>query len=113
MRNAALTVLSKRAENIAPGRYHRLRQRLRRFARPAWLGSLHRTTPLSDHWGFDRGTPLDRYYIGRFLEEHRQDIHGRVLEVKDSNYTDRYGVGVQRRDVLDIDPSNPHATIVA
>src|SRR6266478_325221 len=91
---------------------HRVRQRLRRLARPAWLGTLRRTTPLSDHWGFDRGTPLDRYYIERFLEEHCQDIRGRVLEVRDSRYTDRYGTAVQRRDVLDIDPRNPNATIV-
>lgn len=89
------------------------RKRLRRLFRPAWLGTLRRTTPLSDQYGYDRGTPVDRYYIERFLEENRRDIHGRVLEVKDSGYTDRYGVGVERRDVLDIDPTNPHATIIA
>jgi SAM-dependent methyltransferase len=91
----------------------RLRQRLRRFSRPAWLGIRHRTTPLSDEWGFDRGTPIDRYYIERFLEEHQRDIHGRVLELKDSGYTDMYGVGVERRDVLDINPGNRQATIIA
>lgn len=91
----------------------RLRRRLRRLVRPAWLGTIRRTTPLSDEWGFDRGTPIDRYYIGRFLEEHRRDVHGRVLEVKDSSYTDRYGVGVEQRDVLDVDVANRQATIVA
>jgi SAM-dependent methyltransferase len=68
---------------------------------------------LSEHWGFDRGTPVDRHYIESFLEEHRADVRGRVLEVQDSGYTDRYGTGVERRDVLDIDPRNPKATIVA
>jgi len=68
---------------------------------------------LSNIWGFDRGTPVDRYYIERFLEDHRQDIHGRVLEVKDSGYTARYGVGVEQRDILDVNPANPYATIVA
>lgn len=92
---------------------HRLRQRLRRFARPAWLGTIRRTTPLSDQWGRDRGTPVDRYYIERFLDEHRGDIRGRILEVKDSSYTTRYGIGVERRDVVDIDPTNPDATIIA
>jgi SAM-dependent methyltransferase len=92
---------------------HRLRQRLRRLSRPALLGTLRRTTPLSDGWGFDRGIPVDRYYIERFLNEHRQDIHGRVLEVKDSTYTNRYGTGVEHAEVLDINPANPHATIVA
>lgn len=89
------------------------RKFLRRLRRPAWLGTLRRTTPLSDSWGYDRGTPIDRYYIERFLEEHRRDIRGRVLEIKDSTYTDRFGAGVERRDVLDINPSNPEATLVA
>jgi hypothetical protein len=42
------------------------RHRLRRILRPAFLGIARRTTPLSRHWGFDRGTPVDRYYIERF-----------------------------------------------
>jgi SAM-dependent methyltransferase len=90
-----------------------LRQGLRRLSRPAWLGTLRRLTPLSNEWGFDRGTPVDRHYIERFLAEHRADIRGRVLEVKDSTYTDRFGTAVTRRDVLDINASNPAATIVA
>ena len=89
------------------------RKYLRRLTHPAWLGTLRRTTPLSDRYGYDRGTPIDRYYIERFLEDHRRDIRGHVLEVKDSGYTDRYGIGVEHRDVLDIDPANPHATIKA
>ena len=76
-------------------------------------GALRRMTPLSDDWGYDRGTPVDRYYIERFLSEHRERIGGRVLEVKDSGYTERFGVGVTQADVLDIDRSNPLATFVA
>lgn len=84
-----------------------------RWRHLAWLGTIRRTTPLSDHWGFDRGTPVDRYYIEKFLEAHRRDIHGRVLEVMDSRYTERYGNNIDRSDVLDIDPTNPRATIIA
>jgi SAM-dependent methyltransferase len=87
--------------------------RLRRLTRPALLGTLRRTSPLSDHWGYDRGTPVDRYYIEAFLAERRDDIRGRVLEVKDSAYTERFGHSVVRRAVLDIDPANPAATIIA
>jgi SAM-dependent methyltransferase len=87
--------------------------RLLRWLRPAWLGTLRRTRPLSDHWGFDRGTPIDRYYIERFLERHRGDVHGRVLEVKDSGYSRRFGSGVATYDVLDVDTTNPDATVVA
>jgi SAM-dependent methyltransferase len=88
-------------------------RRWRRLLRPAWPAFLRRTRPLSDFWGFDRGTPVDRHYIEGFLAEHRGDVHGRVLEVQDSGYTDRFGSGVEGRDVLDIDPANPRATIVA
>ena len=85
----------------------------RRLLRPAWPAVLRRTRPLSDVWGFDRGTPVDRHYIESFLAGHRADIRGRVLEVRDSGYTDRFGSGVTQKDVLDIDPANPRATIVA
>ena len=91
----------------------RLRQRLRRYARPAWLGTMRRTTPLSEGWGYDRGLPIDRHYIEQFLAGCRGDIRGRVLEVKDSSYTNRFGVAVTESAILDVDPANPHATIVA
>jgi SAM-dependent methyltransferase len=87
--------------------------RLRRLRQPAFLGTIRRTTPLSDHWGRDRGTPVDRYYIERFLSGARHAIRGRVLEVMNADYTDRFGVAVERSDVLDVDPANPRATIVA
>jgi SAM-dependent methyltransferase len=90
-----------------------LARRFFRLARPAWMGTLRRTTPLSDDFGFERGTPLDRYYLEQFLREHRQDIRGCALEVRTADYVDRFGVDVERREVLDLDPTNPHATIVA
>jgi SAM-dependent methyltransferase len=90
-----------------------LRQRMNRITRPAPLGMFRRTSPLSAFWGFDRGIPVDRYYIESFLEENRKDIAGRVLEVADSGYTIKYGAGVTQRDVLDIDPSNKEATFIA
>ncbi len=89
------------------------RRQLRRMAHPAWLGTLRRISPLSAEWGFDRGTPVDRYYIEQFLVEQQADIRGRVLEVRNSDYTQRFGQDVTRADVLDIDPTNPRATIVA
>lgn len=90
----------------------RLPAGLRRVARPRWFGLRSRVEPLSDHWGYDRGTPIDRWYIEQFLSEHRADVRGRVLEVKDDTYARRFGNAVQV-DVLDIDPSNERATIVA
>ena len=90
-----------------------LRRRLRRTLRPAWLGSLRRTTPVSLQWGYDRGEPVDRYYIERFIRLHRADVRGRVLEVKEPEYTERYGGEVTHVDVLDKSASNARATIVA
>jgi SAM-dependent methyltransferase len=77
------------------------------------LGTLRRLTPLSEGFGFDRGTPVDRYYIERFLGENRSAIRGHVLEVKNSRYTDRFGLDVSERSVLDVDETNRNATIVA
>jgi peptidoglycan/xylan/chitin deacetylase (PgdA/CDA1 family) len=78
------------------------------------FGDLRRLTPVSPVWGLDRGIPLDRYYIHSFLDRHRKDIRGRVLEVKDSGYTQAFGDDrVTVSDVLDVDAANPHATIVA
>lgn len=70
--------------------------------------------PLSDHFGFDRGTPLDRHYIESFLAERRSSIQGAVLEVQDDTYTQRFGSrGVTATTVIDIDATNPKATLIA
>jgi SAM-dependent methyltransferase len=91
----------------------RWRKRLQRLRRPAWLGTIRRTTPLSDHYGRDRGTPVDRWYIEQFLAAERTVIRGRVLEVLNRDYTVRFGSAVESSEVLDIDPGNQDATIVA
>jgi SAM-dependent methyltransferase len=87
-------------------------------ARPALgsvrLGDLDRVEPISGNFGGDRGTPVDRYYIDGFLARHARDIRGRVIEIGDNAYTQRFGGDrVTRSDVLDIDGDNPNATFVA
>jgi SAM-dependent methyltransferase len=78
------------------------------------FGSLRRTDPISTHWGYDRGIPIDRYYIERFLGEHAADIAGRVLEVADNEYTRRFGGNrVTHSDILHNTEGNPRATLVA
>jgi SAM-dependent methyltransferase len=106
-------IVDRLLRRLPPDEAKRVRQRLRRFVRPARLGTLRRTAPLSHDFGYDRGTPVDRYYIERFLAAHRHHVRGHVLEVKESMYTDRFGSGVIKKDVLDIDPGNPLATVVA
>ena len=105
----------RRRASYAPGAGDALRWRklLARLRHPAWLGTIRRTSPLSDHWGRERGTPVDRYYIEHFLAGERHSIRGRVLEVMNADYTDRFGAGVDASEVLDVDPANEEATIVA
>jgi SAM-dependent methyltransferase len=78
------------------------------------LGELRRVRPISEGWGYERGKPIDRYYIEGFLARHAVDIHGRTLEIRDDSYSRRFGGDrVTEAHVLDIDPANADATIVA
>jgi SAM-dependent methyltransferase len=77
-------------------------------------GDLRRTSPVSDVFGFDRGTPIDRYYIEAFLQANASAIRGRVLEIGDRTYTERFGGdAVTASDVLHVTGDSPDATIVA
>jgi hypothetical protein len=85
----------------------------RRLGIPPSFGDLGKTTPLSRVFGYDRGTPIDRYYIESFLKAHANDISGRTLEIGDDGYTARFGgARTSRRDVLHVHGGNPAATIV-
>ncbi|HEX8279155.1 MAG TPA: glycosyltransferase, partial [Segetibacter sp.] len=76
-------------------------------------GDFKRTSPFSDCFGFDRGTPVDRYYVEKFLALEAKSISGHVLEIGDNDYTVRYGGGkVSKSDVLHINDKNPNATII-
>ncbi|MBV9974865.1 MAG: hypothetical protein JO105_05680 [Hyphomicrobiales bacterium] len=77
------------------------------------FGDLGNTKPLSTMYGYDRGTPIDRYYIENFLSERASDIAGRTLEMGDDTYTSRFGgARTSQRDVLHLNALNPAATIV-
>ena len=79
---------------------------------PLWI-SLRTTRPRSTNYGFDRGTPIDRFYFEEFLSEWSGDVRGDVLEVKSTAYADRFGSGVATVDVLDVDRGNASATVIA
>lgn len=77
------------------------------------LGDLSGVEPISDVFGYDRGTPVDRGYIEEFLQRNADHIRGRALEVGDAAYCRRFGgTAVTRQDVLHIDPKAREATIV-
>src|SRR5580765_7364625 len=80
---------------------------------PIEWGTLRRVTPVSRNWGFERGLPVDRYYIEQFVATHAEDIRGRVLEIEDALYTRQFGrAGVEAVDILHVVDGNPRATIV-
>lgn len=106
-------------KNILPQSVERRLQRLRSngsYVPPTGevhFGDFRRTTPISRQFGFDRGLPVDRYYIEGFLQRNAADIQGRTLEIGDNEYTRRFGgTRVEQSDVLHVHAENPQATFV-
>ncbi len=96
-----------------------IRSRVKRLVGPVWTtrllcllrgrglprwGNLRRLKPFSTSHGWDRGTPLDRYYVDRFFERHRAAITGDVLEIDQNIYSHRYGHDLRTAHNVDIDP---------
>jgi len=106
--------MSKLRELYRSGRRWLIRATRRPSIGAVDLGDLDRLTPISRNWGFDRGTPIDRLYIERFIAANTADIRGRVLEVSNNDYTVRYGSGrVTQSDILHPSEGNPRATVIA
>src|SRR5436305_6464741 len=91
------------------------RGRGRRILVPRWFYVLaKKTRPISAAAGRDRGTPVDRYFIERFMVANAVRVRGAVLEVKDRGYTARIGRGqVSRSDVVDVNRENKEANIIS
>jgi len=83
----------------------------RRWPVPVW-GNMRRAEPFSDSYGTDRGTPVDRHFLRRFLERHRSDIRGTVMEMERPEWVECFGVEVDRLDIVDINPANLEANRV-
>ena len=79
---------------------------------PLDLGIFRRITPISRDFGFDRGQPIDRYYIEAFLAKHHAHIAGRVLEIGDNTYTRQFGgSAVTGSDVFNYKADTPGTTL--
>jgi hypothetical protein len=68
--------------------------------------------PVSDYYGDDRGTPVDRFYIDGFIADNRHHIKGRVLEVAEDTYSRKFGSNVSSFDVLHYEAGTPGATVI-
>jgi glycosyltransferase involved in cell wall biosynthesis len=76
-------------------------------------GDFNRTTPYSKCFGYDRGGPVDRYYIESFLINYNSFVTGRVLEIGDNEYTLRFGGNkVTQSDILHVNDKNTKATFI-
>lgn len=82
------------------------------FRKPVNFNDELRTEPISRKFGFDRGCPIDRYYINSFLKQNQSLITGSVLEIAESTYSKRFGHDISSYEVLHYDDSNKKATIV-
>jgi SAM-dependent methyltransferase len=98
-----MTTSHRAKQLLGPRAVTRIRCLMRGLPLPRW-GNLRRTQPFSVGFGFDRGTPIDRHYLHRFLEAHREAISGDVLEIQTDGYSRRYGRALRRVDTFDIVP---------
>jgi SAM-dependent methyltransferase len=99
-----MTAIPARVKRLVGPRFiTKARCLARGYELPRW-GNLRRTTPFSSTFGFERGTPVDRHYLHRFLDTHRALITGDVLEVQTSSYTQRFGHDLGRVASFDIVP---------
>jgi SAM-dependent methyltransferase len=119
MIGTALDLIAGAARRVLPVRArHAMTTAVRRATR--WppvgrvdMGQLRRTAPISACWGFDRGTPVDRFFIQRFLAAQAARIHGRVLEIDTNAYTRAFGGSrVTSSDVLHQSEFLPGVTLV-
>lgn len=89
-----------------------MRKLLKRLLAPVDWKNLRTTKPISNVFGFDRGTPIDRYYIEKFLNAHRSAIQGRVLEIAENTYTMKFGQPGLTSEILSYSSDHRAATIV-
>ncbi len=96
----ARSVLGERNYERALNTWIRLKQRPR--VGGVNFGDLRRLEPICRAYGYDRGRPIDRYYIENFLERQSALITGRVLEIGERIYTEAFGHDVTRSDMLHV-----------
>ena len=69
-------------------------------------GDLKKTVPICQAFGLTRGTPVDRYYLSKFVEEIRHQVLGNVLEIggtpKDKDFYQLDGASSYK--ILNLEP---------
>ena len=84
-----------------------------RRRRPPDLGDLRRTTPIDPNWGFERGTPIDRVYVERFVGLARcRHPRSRPRDRRPRLHDPLRSPASRAVDILMAEEGNPEATIV-
>ena len=94
------------------GTGNKILQYIRRSLFSAQWYNLRSIRPVSEIFGLERGVPIDRYYIEKFLKENDRYIQGNVLEIAESTYSKKFGKNIESFEVLHYNNENPNATII-
>lgn len=78
----------------------KLMQLLRRRQQPVVFGDLTRFRPIGREYGIERGTPIDRFYIDKYLNQNRGLIAGKAIEIGEVRYLAEIGHNVNEAWVL-------------
>lgn len=62
--------------------------------------------PFSRRFGAERGVPIDRYYIEKFLDDNKKYIRGDVAEIAENTYTLKYGTDVKESYIYHVEGLN-------
>jgi hypothetical protein len=89
-----------------------LKHRYKRMAHGADWQNLRSVKPVSEQFGLDRGTPIDRYYIEKFLQSNATCIKGDVLEIAENTYSKKFGTEITAFEILHYNNDNAQATII-
>ncbi len=76
------------------------------LSKPMFWNNFRTLDPVSRKFGFDRGKPIDRFYIEDFLKKHSTEIRGQVIEVGELIYTRQFGHDVKQADVITAEPNS-------
>ncbi len=111
MRQDNLPLSYVRKHSVSRAGLRRVARRLK-WALYERLSIAWKTRPVSRVFGLDRGTPVDRYYIGGFLRANQAAIRGEVLEFGDDAYFRQLAAPGSTLSVFHATPGNSRASIV-
>ncbi len=67
------------------------------------------TEVVSKAMGCDRGAPVDRFYIEKFLNENKKYIHGDCMEIADTTYISKFGSNVKNAYIFTAEADRENA----